>query len=65
MEEYEKLKKLVEQASEDVFKAMGGNNAAGTRVRKLMQDIRNVAQDIRKKVLDMRKDKSDAPATDS
>ena len=32
--EYERLKQLVEAASEDVAKAEGGNKAAGTRVRK-------------------------------
>jgi signal transduction histidine kinase len=37
-----------------VYKAQGGNKAAGTRVRKIMQDIKNVAQEVRKKVLNMR-----------
>jgi hypothetical protein len=59
MEEYTKLKQLVESIADDIFKAEGGNNAAGTRVRKAMQDVRNVAQDIRKKILDMRKTKDD------
>ena len=27
-----------------------GNKAAGTRVRKTMQDLKNIAQDIRKEV---------------
>ena len=31
-----------------------GNKAAGTRVRKGMQDLKNMAQDIRKDVLDKR-----------
>ena len=39
MQEYEKLRELVEQAAEDINKAVGGNKAAGTRVRKSMQDI--------------------------
>lgn len=55
MEEFDKLKRLVEEVAEDVFKAAGGNKAAGTRVRKIMQDIRNAAQEVRKKILDMRK----------
>ncbi|MBW7904720.1 MAG: histone H1 [Phycisphaerae bacterium] len=55
MEEYEKLKKLVDDAADDVFKAVGGNKAAGTRVRKTMQDIRNTAQAVRQKILDLRK----------
>jgi hypothetical protein len=54
MEEYEHLKALVEAAAEDVAKAQGGNKAAGTRVRKSMQDIKNAAQDVRKKILEIR-----------
>lgn len=61
MEEYLKLKRLVEEISEDVYKAQGGNKAAGTRVRKIMQDIKNTAQEVRKKVLNMRGD--EGPAT--
>lgn len=55
MEEYQKLKRLIEEAGEDVLKAVGGNKAAGTRVRKAMQDIRNVAQAVRQKILEIRK----------
>ncbi len=54
MEEYEKLKQLIESAAEDVAKAEGGNKAAGTRVRKMMQDIKATAQEVRKKVLEVR-----------
>ncbi len=54
MEEYETLKKLVEAAAEDVAKAEGGNKAAGTRVRKAMQEIKNAAQNVRKKILEVR-----------
>ncbi len=54
MEEFEKLKALVEAVEEDLAKAKTGNKAAGTRVRKQMQDIKGLAQDIRKKVLEMR-----------
>jgi len=56
MEAYERLKKLVESAAEDVQKTEGGNKAAGTRVRKIMQDIKNAAQDVRKSVLAARGD---------
>ena len=35
-------------------KAAGGNKAAGTRVRKSMQDIKDTAQQIRQRVLEMR-----------
>ncbi|NLG44270.1 MAG: hypothetical protein GX547_13560 [Phycisphaerae bacterium] len=54
VDEYLKLKALVEEIGDDVYKAMGGNKAAGTRVRKAMQDIKNTAQAVRKRVLDIR-----------
>ncbi len=54
LEDYEKLKRLVESAADDVAKAQGGNKAAGTRVRKIMQDVKAAAQDLRKKVLETR-----------
>ena len=54
MTEYETLKRLVTEAEEDVNKAIGGNKAAGTRVRKKMQEIKAAAQEVRKKVLEGR-----------
>jgi hypothetical protein len=54
MDEFLKLKQLVDDVADDVDKAMGGNKAAGTRVRKTMQDIKNTAQAVRQKVLDLR-----------
>jgi hypothetical protein len=54
VEEYQKLKQMVEECADDVYKAVGGNKAAGTRVRKTMQDIKNAAQEVRKKILDIR-----------
>jgi len=54
VEEYSKLKELVEGVEEDIRKAMGGNKAAGTRVRKVMQEIKNMAQAVRKRVLEIR-----------
>ncbi|MHC4909845.1 MAG: histone H1 [Planctomycetota bacterium] len=54
MEPYDRLVKLVQEVEEDVRKAEGGNKAAGTRVRKSMQDIKAAAQDVRKAVLDNR-----------
>jgi hypothetical protein len=62
MEEYENLKRLVEASAEDVAKAEGGNKAAGTRVRKAMQDIKNAAQAVRKKILEVRSSESGADA---
>lgn len=54
MQEYEQLKQMVEDIAEDVAKATGGNKAAGTRVRKAMQDIKTAAQEVRKKILEVR-----------
>ncbi len=54
MEEYERLKELVEDAADDVRKATGGNKAAGTRVRKAMQQVKDAAQTVRKKILEVR-----------
>ncbi|MCE9592195.1 MAG: histone H1 [Planctomycetes bacterium] len=54
LESYEALKNLVISAEDDVRKAAGGNKAAGTRVRKLMQEIKNSAQAVRVKVLETR-----------
>jgi hypothetical protein len=54
MQEYENLKRLVAEAEEDVNKAVGGNKAAGTRVRKKMQEVKAAATDVRKKILESR-----------
>jgi hypothetical protein len=54
MQEFDTLKKLILEAEEDVAKATGGNKAAGTRVRKKMQDIKSAAQEVRKKILEER-----------
>ncbi len=56
MEAYERLVKLVESAADDVEKATGGNKAAGTRVRKAMQEVKQAAQDLRVGILEFRKD---------
>lgn len=51
MENYNKLKALVEGAESDFAKFYDkGNAAAGTRVRKAMQDLKGLAQDIRQDV---------------
>ena len=54
MQEYEQLKQLVQEAADDVAKAEGGNKAAGTRVRKKMQEIKSAAQEVRKRILEGR-----------
>jgi hypothetical protein len=54
MEAFERLKVLVAAAEEEVAKVDSGNRAAGTRVRKAMQDIKSAAQEVRVKVLEQR-----------
>jgi len=61
MEEFEQIKRLVAEAEGDLAKAQGGNKAAGTRVRKHMQDIKSAAQAVRVKVLEMRDSGSEQP----
>ena len=54
MQEYEALKTLVTEIEADIQKAEGGNKAAGTRVRKQMQEIKQSAQKLRGKILELR-----------
>ncbi len=63
MQEYDTLKQLVTEAEDDVQKAIGGNKAAGTRVRKKMQEIKSAAQEVRKKILEGRDIDPGAPAS--
>lgn len=56
MQEFETLKQMIAEVEPDVQKAEGGNKAAGTRVRKKMQDIKAAAQEVRKKVLEGREE---------
>lgn len=51
MEKFAKLKELVSAVEADATKFYGsGNGAAGTRVRKAMQDLKTLAQEIRTEV---------------
>ena len=54
MQEYEDLKTLVAEIESDIDKAEGGNKAAGTRVRKQMQRIKQGSQEVRNKILEIR-----------
>jgi len=54
MQEYEDLKVLVDEIEADISKAEGGNKAAGTRVRKQMQKIKQASQNVRNRVLEIR-----------
>ncbi len=51
MSKYEDLKAKVHEIEEDVGKFFEkGNNAAGTRIRKAMQEVKAAAQGIRQEV---------------
>jgi hypothetical protein len=54
MQEYEDLKAMVAECEADISKAEGGNKAAGTRVRKQMQRVKQAAQAVRNKILETR-----------
>jgi len=54
MQEYEDLKVLIAEIESDINKAEGGNKAAGTRVRKQMQKVKQAAQTVRNCILEIR-----------
>lgn len=59
MELYQKLKQLVNEIEHDFQKFYEkGNNAAGTRIRKSMQDLKKLAQEIRTQVQEKKKQDS-------
>jgi len=58
MQAYENLKALVAEIETDVNKAEGGNKAAGTRVRKQMQKIKQACQAVRNAILEIRSSES-------
>ena len=55
MKKFEELKALIASIEPDAEKFYSkGNSAAGTRVRKGMQDLKNIAQAIRAEVQDLK-----------
>ncbi|MBB6238313.1 hypothetical protein HDC90_002946 [Pedobacter sp. AK013] len=53
MDKFKKVQDLISSVEADVTKFYdGGNAAAGTRVRKAMQDLKVLAQEIRDEVTD-------------
>lgn len=55
MQKFEELKSLIATLQDDADKFYTkGNSAAGTRVRKGMQDLKNLAQAIRSEVQDVK-----------
>lgn len=61
MDAYNKIKQLIAEIEDDIKKAEGGNKAAGTRVRTVMQDIKNAAQEVRQQILQMREGEKKQP----
>ena len=51
METLEKIKILTEELSVDTTKFFKGNNSAGTRARKLAQELKNELQNLRNEIL--------------
>ena len=47
---YDNLQNVINDGQNDVTKFVGGNNSAGTRVRKAMQIIKSLAQEVRVEV---------------
>lgn len=60
MESYNNLFELVSELHKDVEKFnVKGNDSAGVRIRKAMQDLKALAQDIRDEIQDIRKKRKD------
>jgi len=55
MNHYENLKNIIASMEVDVQKFYNGNNAAGTRVRKALQDLKKAAQEMRIDVQEKKK----------
>ncbi len=65
-EKFKKLKDIVASIEADVEKFYDKDNqAAGTRVRKAMQDLKVLAQDIRKEVQEIKNKKAASKAKNS
>lgn len=54
----QQLTETIDSIRDDYAKGKGGNKAAGTRVRKAMQDIKNMAQEIRQEMLNARSEEA-------
>jgi hypothetical protein len=63
MKKFTEAKNLIESLEADADKFYNkANSAAGTRVRKGMQDLKNLAQAIRLEVQDMKNKEAEAEA---
>ena len=54
MKKFQDLVDVMFSAQEDAEKFEKGNSAAGSRLRKKMQEVKNLAQEIRKEVSDVK-----------
>ena len=52
--EFDQLQDVINDCQTDVTKFIEGNNSAGTRVRKAMQEVKRLAQDVRVEVQDQK-----------
>jgi len=59
VETLENIERQLHEAAEDALKFEQGNNSAGTRVRKAMQNIKGLAQQVR---LEVQAQKNGIPA---
>lgn len=56
MEKFKELKALIDSIVDDVDKFYTkGNKAAGTRVRKVLQDVKKMAQEVRVNIQETKK----------
>jgi uncharacterized cupredoxin-like copper-binding protein len=63
MNPYNKIKELLESVETDFAKFYDqGNQSAGTRVRKVMLDLKNLAQEIRMDVQNVKNEKDEQAA---
>ena len=51
---YDELQNIINDSQSDVTKFVDGNNSAGTRVRKAMQNVKALAQEVRTEVQDQK-----------
>ena len=51
---FDDLQNAINDCQADVSKFVEGNNSAGTRVRKAMQNVKSLAQEVRVEVQDQK-----------
>jgi len=57
MTNFEKIQEVLNSVLPDVEKFNNGNKAAGTRLRKAMQEVKTLAQDVRTEVQTTKKER--------